>query len=241
MTQPPAGPPYPPQPPVEPPYPPPPPGGQYPQPGGQYAAPYPPPVPGYGMQPGPQAQTTSGFAVASLVLGILGACLLSIPFGILGLMRTKPGGQKGRGMAIAGLVLSGLWLAAVVAAIVGGAFSSTHTTSVRNIRTGDCWADLPVGNRIKEVNTTSCDRPHSAEVVGVLTMKGGSFPPQSVLDEYRQKCRSALSSYSSTALDDSSGISLAFMPPTQQSWNKGDREMVCIATFSSPRTGSIKS
>ncbi|OBA78241.1 hypothetical protein A9W99_24215 [Mycobacterium sp. 1164966.3] len=233
MTQPPAGPPYPYEPPTAPPPPP------FQTPAGQPPPPYPPPAPGYYQQGAPQVQTTSGFAVAALVFGIIGAILLSIPFGIVALGRTKPGGQKGRGMAIAGLVLSALWAVVVVVAIVAGALSPTHSTSARSAKVGDCWADLPTGNRVSRVNTTGCDHPHRGEVVGVLTMPDGSYPAQSVFQSYKQKCRDALASYSSTAMDDSS-VDLAVMPPSEDSWKQGDRDMVCIATFSSERTGSIK-
>ena len=142
-------------------------------------------------------------------------------------------------MAIAGLVLSALWAVVAVVAIVAAALSPTHSTSARNVKVGDCWSDLPSGNRVSRVNTTSCDRPHRGEVVGVLTMPDGSFPAQTVFQDYKQKCRDALASYASTAADDST-VDLAVMPPSEDSWKQGDRDMVCIATFSSQRTGSIK-
>jgi Septum formation len=236
MTQPPAGPPYPYQPPAAPPPP-------FQPPAGQQPPPYPSPSPGYYEPAAPQAQSTSGFAVASVILGIIGAILLSIPFGIVALGKTKPGGQKGRGMAIAGLAISAVWAVAgaliIVLAVVGVVAWGTHSKSARNAAVGDCWAELPTGNRVSRVNTTSCDRPHRGEVVGVLAMPDGSYPAQSVFQNYKQKCRDALASYSSTAMNDSR-VDLAVMPPSEDSWKQGDREMVCIATFSSGRTGSIK-
>jgi Septum formation/Domain of unknown function (DUF4190) len=202
----------------------------------QYQPPYPPPT--YGQQP-PQPQTTSGFAVASLALGILGGVLFSVIFGIIALGRTKPGGQRGRGMAIAGLVLSGVWTAVIAVAIVFAILSPTHSVSVQDIKAGDCFAETPTGSRVSRVDTTSCDRPHSAEVAAVLTMPDGPFPGDSVFSDYRQRCRDALSSYSSTAMQDSN-VDLAVMPPSRESWKQGDRDMVCIATFNEKRTGSIK-
>ncbi|WP_231639413.1 DUF4190 domain-containing protein [Mycobacterium sp. Marseille-P9652] len=224
---------YPSGPGMPPPQPPQPPQGGYPP------APYQPPYPPPGYTQPPQNQTTSGFAIASLVLGILGGVLLSVIFGIIALGRTKPGGQRGRGMAIAGLVLSGVWVAVIAVAVVFAALSPNHTVSVQNIKAGDCFADTPSGDRVAWVNTTSCDRQHSAEVVAVLTMPDGSFPPDSVFDDYRQRCRDALSSYSSTAMQDPN-VDLAVMPPSRDSWKHGDRDMVCIATFNEKRTGSIK-
>jgi hypothetical protein len=173
------------------------------------------------------------------VLSILGVGLLGLIFGIIALGKTKAGGQRGRGIAIAGIVISVLgsliWVAIIVAAIM----SPTHSTSALSAKVGDCWADVPSGIHVSRVNTTSCDRPHSAEVVGVLTMPDGSFPADSVFRDYKQKCSDALASYSSTAMDDSN-VSLSVMPPSEESWKTGDRDMVCIATFSSQRTGSIK-
>ena len=82
------------------------------------AAPPPPPV-GWGSasyQPAPR-QTTNGFAVAALVLGIAVLCtgivggVLAVVFGILALARIdeSQGREKGRGMAITGIVLG--WIA----------------------------------------------------------------------------------------------------------------------------------
>jgi hypothetical protein len=76
-----------------------------------YPPAYPPPVLVVQVQP-PQ---TSGLAVASLVLGILGvvsSCcsfgifsILAIIFGHVGLVETRRGAKAGQGMAVAGLVL----------------------------------------------------------------------------------------------------------------------------------------
>jgi hypothetical protein len=93
-------PPYPPQGPG---YPPPP--GNYPPPGG-YGA------PGY---PYPGQTTTSAAAVTSLICGILFCIpgitsLVAVITGIVGLSSTKNPAVKGRGMAIAGLILGILGL-----------------------------------------------------------------------------------------------------------------------------------
>ncbi len=77
---------------------------------------------GSGMEKGtsPLQKKTSGFAIASLVLGILGFCttITAIPgliLGIVGLQRVKRSGGTltGRGMAIAGIVTSAIVLVLV--------------------------------------------------------------------------------------------------------------------------------
>ena len=76
----------------------------------------PPPQP-TGYPPGPEfppppAASTNGFAVAALIFGILGR-LLGFVFGIIALVQIRRTGQKGTGLAVAGLVLSALWLLAL--------------------------------------------------------------------------------------------------------------------------------
>src|SRR2546423_1705402 len=78
--------------------------------------PYPPPYspnPGYGM-PGPKP-ATSGMAIASLVLALLGCVplltsFLAVWFGIGGIRATRNPAVGGRGLAIAGLIVGILGL-----------------------------------------------------------------------------------------------------------------------------------
>ena len=71
--------------------------------------------------------TTSGFAIASLVLGILGGAVLAIIFGFVALSQIKKSGAKGRGMAIAGVVLGFVWSALFIIIIIGGIASSSNS------------------------------------------------------------------------------------------------------------------
>ncbi len=99
--------------------------------GGPQAPPSPygqPPQPPYGQPPsspyGPappmyQGPKTNGFAIAALVLGILGFCsgsitgILGVIFGIVALNQIKNSVEPmgGRGMAIAGIITGGISLA----------------------------------------------------------------------------------------------------------------------------------
>jgi hypothetical protein len=88
-----------------------------------------PPVPGYPApgayspyQAAPQTGGTNGLAIASLVLSLLWICgigsLVAVVFGIIALSQTKKSGQKGKGLAIAGLVIGSLGLIATVVTTV---------------------------------------------------------------------------------------------------------------------------
>jgi Domain of unknown function (DUF4190) len=134
-------------------YPPPPPGG-YPPPSGDYGYPppqsggygYPPPPPppasaGYGGYPPPapggygypvQSTGTNGLAIASLVCSLVGVCcgigpLLGVIFGIVALNQIKQSGQDGRGLAIAGIAVGGVLIAAGIAfGILSAILSPRH-------------------------------------------------------------------------------------------------------------------
>lgn len=95
---------------------------------------YPPPVPGgygaYGYPPPPYAAPrTNALAIASFVAAIAGffTCglgnILGLIFGVVGLGQIKRTGEGGRGLAIAGIVVSALTLAFLVAAFI---FGSTY-------------------------------------------------------------------------------------------------------------------
>ena len=75
---------------------------------------------------------TSGFAIAALVFGIIGGILLSVIFGIVALVKIRGNPQlRGKGMAIAGLILSGLWLVGIIALIVVGVSAGPAALGLR--------------------------------------------------------------------------------------------------------------
>lgn len=92
----------------------PPPGYGYPPPGA--------PMGYYGYPPLP-VRKTNALATASLVCGICGfiylvPAILGIIFGIIALRQIKREQTEGRGMAIAGIVTGGCWVALVVVLVV---------------------------------------------------------------------------------------------------------------------------
>jgi hypothetical protein len=90
-----------------------------------FASPRPDGPPGRPGGPGRRAAPAgkaNGFAVASLILGVIGITIIgavtSVVLGILALRQIRQTGQRGRGLAIGGLVCSGLWLALIGAYFV---------------------------------------------------------------------------------------------------------------------------
>jgi hypothetical protein len=91
----------------------------------------------YGMPPGRRG--VSGFAVASFLFGLIGGIPLGLIFGIVALGKIRRTGQGGKGLAIAGLVLTGAWVALWMVIFYGGVLHAMRETPAadeqnRNLR-----------------------------------------------------------------------------------------------------------
>jgi hypothetical protein len=233
---PPQGQPYPP-PPVQ--YPPlghyPPPGQYPPPPPGQYGAPsYPPPQ----QPPYPQPPATNWWAIVSLIFGLLGGILVSIICGIVALRKVKQG-QSGRGMAIAGLVLSGVWLVVAIVVVIFAIVLGRGSTNAADVKSGDCLKEIPQGGEVAFVDVVTCDQPHKGEVFEVIALPDGEYPGESVISSYQNRCEPALLDYAPQAAQDPR-VGLYVLFPTTDSWKRGDRTVTCIATSDTATTGTLQ-
>jgi len=191
----------------------------------------------------------SRWAVASLVFGLFGGSLFSVVFGIIALRRIRERGQRGRGFAIAGLVLSGLWTLLIVFGIgVGvtggvdrdpsGRIAEAGSISVFDVREGDCLRELPdEGDENRSVEAVPCAEPHRAVAYALFDVSGGDdWPGQQAVDaQAEQGCTRRVPQSAASA-----GGEVFFLQPTEQSWEtRDDRTVVCLATFATPRTGPL--
>ena len=67
---------------------------------------------------GEEAEGTNGWALAAFVVGILGGVILSVIFAIVALVQMRGRHQRGRGLAVAALFVSALWLT-MIASVIG--------------------------------------------------------------------------------------------------------------------------
>ncbi|MFV0495244.1 DUF4190 domain-containing protein [Mycobacterium sp.] len=94
-----------------------------------------PPAAGYPAAGYPPKQDTNGMAIASLVSGLVGlfcvvGSVLGVIFGVVALNQIRTTGQQGRGMAISGIIVSGLTMGGAVVLLATmmflGATTSRH-------------------------------------------------------------------------------------------------------------------
>jgi Domain of unknown function (DUF4190)/Septum formation len=194
--------------------------------------------------PPPSARAkTSGWAIASFVCGLLGGVLLSVIFGIVALRRIKRFGQRGQGLAITGLALSGAWIVLIVVIVVTGYLGSatrssttgqiTHSgsLSVFSLAVGDCF-NYPVGaTSVVSVTAIPCNQAHSAQVYAEFNLAGSdqSYPGTAAVTRLASNaCKARTGSLDKSKVTNS--MTLRFLFPEPDSWVNGNRTVACMIT-----------
>jgi hypothetical protein len=173
------------------------------------------------------------------VLGVL--CFLpavGLVLGIVALVQIKKRGERGKGMAVGGMVMSsiGILLVTLMVATDGagdfwdgveeGAGGTTFS-----LAKGECF-DAPgdsLDGLAYDVDKVPCAEKHDAEVFAEVTMGGGSFPGDSeVADEADDKCYALVDTYAMDGWAVPDNVDVYYFTPTRQSWRLGDREITCM-------------
>lgn len=183
---------------------------------------------------------TNGFAIAALVLGILGIVLISVPFAIVALVQIPRRHQRGRGLAVGGLAVSGFWILVLVVVAVVGVMIDDHVP-LADVRVGDCVADLTESTRLFTLPVVPCEEPHIGEVYALFDLSLEEWPGEDVVfAEAEEGCVNELAAYSMTAYNDVT-VEIYYVHPTQATWRRGDREVICVTDYQDgPRTGPLR-
>lgn len=247
---------------------------------GPYGHPGPPGPPGmpgpaapYGAPQGwyaPPPQKTNATAVVAFVMSIVCA-IPTVPLilGIVSLSQIRKTGEKGRGLAIAAIVIHGLTIAFYAVAIVlglSGAFdegprphrdtqgqvTTPGSSKVEDIRKGDCFntdddlAKTQKGDGTQarlSVRTVPCTQPHEGEAYAVFTLDDGVFPgAEKVVSISEEKCGgTALTDYVGSAAKLPKTLEVFYYYPQPSSWALGDRTVTCfLGSAGGTNTGSAR-
>lgn len=210
------------------------------------------PAPSFAPPPRPPRAGTNGFAIASFVLGLLGGFPLSVIFGIVALVQLRRRPRKGKGLAVAGLVLSGVWVLiialAVTAVIVSGPernaageITDPGTVTATELTSGDCVNGVRDGASVTTLPAVPCTEPHEAEIFAVFSLRLTEWPgDEAVLDEAEKGCEQRIGGYEAAMMDDQT-LELMFLHPSVESWRGGDHEVTCMVMDpKGKRTGSLR-
>jgi Domain of unknown function (DUF4190)/Septum formation len=234
-----------------------PPGGYLPpqgQPQPQFN-PYAMPPPGMaGGYPPPAQRPVNGLAIAALVCGIVPTAVVAIGLGIGALVQIGNRGERGKGMAITGIVLGSLWTVFIVLGVVGAALdpeptgSGAHPTrppagsqqrDVRKLNPGDCTTQLNESDNVSGVPVVPCTKPHRDEVYANIPIEGSKYPGvDQVQTTANTVCGDALDKLvGSDKIPDGSNV--FFLYPTSTSWVLGDHSVTCLLELPADRSGRL--
>ncbi|MFJ6754978.1 MULTISPECIES: DUF4190 domain-containing protein [unclassified Streptomyces] len=255
----------PPQPPSSPqPYPPSGPYGQPVQPG-PYGGPQ-----GWPGQPPMVSQKTNALAIVAFVMSLLcGIPLVPLILGIIALSQIRNRGEKGKGLAVAAIVIHSLMLAfyAIVLTLgltgvlddaapkrdTSGQVTGSGSSKVQDIRKGDCfntggdlaeYQDKDGGQAGYSVSIVPCDQAHEGEAYAVFNLDDGAYPgTEKVVKSAEEKCSgTALTDYVGKNAKVSDKLEVFYYYPQPSTWTFGDREITCfVGDPSGASTGSIRS
>jgi Domain of unknown function (DUF4190)/Septum formation len=195
-------------------------------------------APGY---QGPPVRSTSGLAIATLIVGIAGFLVITIPvnliLGIVALTRTGRGGHKGRGLAVAGLVLSVLWgvgIGILATSLMSssepkrdnnGQITAPQAAGPDKLRVGDCVARSE-GNEVTDVQAQPCGKPGSDKVYAIFNLPGGPWPGLEQSNAAAEKgCTKRFD-----ALHKNTDAELVYFAPTETRWKLGYHRVVCLSS-----------
>lgn len=217
-----------------------------------------PPVPPPPGAPHPSA-TTNGLAIASLVTGIV--CLvppLGLVLGAVALGQIKRKGQRGKGLAVAGMVLSLISTLLAAVGFAAGGFKEfvdgarkvqedvASTDSAFSLRTGDCF-NQPGGTvdqrEVETIKSVGCAKPHDAEVTGAFQLTGSTYPGVPAIEKQaEERCLKISEQYSLDSWAVPENAVTFYYHPTEDSWRRvKDRTVTCaFAAEKGKLTGSLR-
>lgn len=201
----------------------------------------------------PQANT-NGMAIASLVTTFTCIPFLGLIFGIVGLKQIKKRGERGKGLAIAGLTLNSLGTLALALFITLGVLGvfDEGDTRVDRIAVGQCFNTVDSslsdyggdGARSTTVDVVECSEKHDAEAYEIFTVDpaaDGGYPGVDHISAIAEsKCASYADDYAAGVPWENSVDIYYYMPPSD-GWRRGDHDVTCFFGATHGRvTGSVK-
>jgi hypothetical protein len=202
---------------------------------------------------------TNGLAIAALVTGILGTlCFSSFVLAIAALVQVSRTGQKGRGLAIASLVLSTLWVAGGVTVTAVSVYADQHArhdtaaalaqsedVSTYDIAVGDCLVTDQIADNEDPIDTlprVPCKKRHDTEVYSIVQASGDKYPGDTeMMKTADDLCDQEFDRVLPQKVVENDSYGVFDLYPTADSWSQDDdRAITCMVTTSDLRTGSLR-
>jgi Septum formation/Protein of unknown function (DUF2510) len=120
--------------------------------------------------------------------------------------------------------------------------AGSETTDVFAIGVGDCLTDeTSTEGEVSEVPTVPCDQPHTYEVYHSYIIDSDEMPDSTEMDSIvQEQCLAAFETFIGRPYEQSIYV-FQSLTPTQESWDAGDRELLCLVfNPSGETTGTLQ-
>jgi hypothetical protein len=130
-----------------------------------------------------------------------------------------------------------------VAASASAGASGGGMVSVFDLQTGDCF-DASAEETVEEVEQIDCADPHTYEVYAAVEHPAGANEPypgdEDMTAFAEEQCRTEFQDF--VGIDyDSSELFIFFLHPSAETWQVGDREVLCTVYLENEQLeGSVK-
>lgn len=186
------------------------------------------------------------------MLGLIGAVPLSVIFGIAALAKIRRTRQPGKGLAIAGLLLSAGWALGFLAAVnfaahhsagsdsTGSDMFDSHQVNAFHLKAGSCF-NRPLGSRSAEVDVVPCAEPHDAELFAMVSVPGGPYPGETSLKATAEReCGQRVAGALAEGVN-YPDLQVRFFVPLKSSWIFGVQRIDCLFRGTAgPLTGPVR-
>lgn len=117
----------------------------------------------------------------------------------------------------------------VLLVFVVGVVAAACTPSVLTLSIGTCFDDPDSFEEVEDIPIIDCDSPHDNEVFANVDMTGSDYPGfEAVNNRAFQICEDNFAAYLGISYDESI-YDIAWFNPTADTWDIGDREVICFA------------
>lgn len=109
-----------------------------------------------------------------------------------------------------------------------------------DLEVGECLdSDDLDSDEISTVTTLDCEEPHDVEIFGEHLLPDGDFPGMSKIQQVgEEECGDQFFDFVGTEGTDS-GLQYSYLSPSEETWDDGDRTVLCMAVSDEPVTGTM--
>jgi hypothetical protein len=123
----------------------------------------------------------------------------------------------------------------------GNVTETAGAADVFDVRVGDCLGDFGDAEQVTDVAVVPCEDEHAQESYATAQVPDGELPSDDDLRaQAEETCTAEFQTYVGLPYDESA-LDFTWLQPTADSWEQGDRELVCLVYDpAGPVTGSLQ-